>query len=107
PRGSALSANLLPFTPQVLLADASPSGIAGSDAPPEAEPDAEVSFLTRDLTPLLPKAKIAAVLPLDEIVTRVRDVAEWATGSVRSVVNTGLQPGTKLAYAAEGNLDPS
>ena len=103
---SELSANIPPFNPQKLLADASPSGAAGADAAPEAEPDAEVSFLTRDLAALLPKAKIAAILPLEEIVTRVRDVAEWATGSVRSAVNAGLQPGTKLAYAAEGNLDP-
>src|SRR5439155_1334036 len=92
--------------PQKLLADASPSGPSGADAAPEAEPDAEVSFVTRDLAALLPKAKIAAILPVEEIVTRVRDVAEWATGSVRSAVNAGLQPGTKPAYAAEGNLDP-
>src|SRR5229473_1997561 len=103
---SELSANIPPFNPQKLLADASPSGAAAGDAAPEAEPDAEVSFITRDLAALLPKAKIAAILPLEEIVTRVRDVAEWATGSVRSPVNAGLQPGTKLAYAAEGNLDP-
>jgi murein DD-endopeptidase MepM/ murein hydrolase activator NlpD len=102
---SELSANIPPFNPQKLLADASPAGAASADAP-DAEPDAEVSFFTRDLAALLPKAKVAAVLPLDEIVTRVRDAVEWATGSVRPAVNAGLQPGTRLAYAAEGNLDP-
>jgi murein DD-endopeptidase MepM/ murein hydrolase activator NlpD len=103
---SELSANIPPFNPQKLLADASPAGAAGADAAPETEPDAEVSFVTRDLGAMLAKAKIAAVLPLEEIVTRVRDVAEWATGSVRGPVNAGLQAGTKLAYAVEGNLDP-
>src|SRR5207253_9363531 len=103
---SELSANIPPFNPQRLLADASPSGASGADAAAEAEPDAEVSFVTRDLAAMLPKAKIAAVLPLEEIVTRVRDAAECATGSARAPVNAGLQPGTKLAYAAEGNLDP-
>src|SRR5438477_3216491 len=103
---SELSANIPPFNPQKLLADAVPHGPAGADAAPDTEPDAEVSFVTRDLAAMLPKAKIAAVLPLEEIVAKVRDVAEWATGSVRAPVNAGLQPGTKLAYAAEGNLDP-
>ena len=31
-----------------------------------AEPDAEVSFVTKDLAPILPKAKIAPAIPLDE-----------------------------------------
>ena len=103
---SELSANIPPLNPQKLLADASPAGTAGPDPATEAEPDAEVSFVTRDLASLLPKAKIAAVLPLDDIVAKVRDVAEWASGSVRAPINAGLQPGMKLAYAAEGNLDP-
>ena len=103
---SELSANLPPFNPQKLLADASPAGAAAGDATTQAEPDAEVSFVTRDLAAALPKAKIAAVVPLDEIITKVRDIAEWASGSVHPPVEAGLQPGIKLAYAAEGNLDP-
>src|SRR5437773_3243038 len=66
---SELSANIPPFNPQKLLADASPSGASGADAAAEAEPDAEVSFVTRDLAAMLPKAKIAAVLRLADIVT--------------------------------------
>jgi murein DD-endopeptidase MepM/ murein hydrolase activator NlpD len=103
---SELSANIPPFNAQKLLADASPSGTTGADAAPDLEPDAEVSFVTRDLPAALPKAKIAALLPIEEILGRVRDVAEWSTGSVRTPIRAGLQGGTRLAYAAEGGLDP-
>ena len=48
---------------------------SGAETPPAAddannadaaEPDAEVSFVTKDLGPVLPKAKIAAVVAIDE-----------------------------------------
>ena len=42
-----------------------------------AEPDAEVSFFTRDLATVLPRAKIAAALGLDEVLARVREAANW------------------------------
>ena len=49
------------------------------------EPDAEVSFVTKDLAPVLPKAKLAAVVALDDVLMRVRDAANWRgnTGGVR------------------------
>jgi murein DD-endopeptidase MepM/ murein hydrolase activator NlpD len=115
---SDLSANIPPFNPQKLLADA----VAGDDPQtPAAEPDAEVSFVTCDLvaaapvargkvTPascdinsLLPRIKPATLLPLDDVLSRVRDVANAAPTS------TGLTPTTDqtgtitLSYAAEGN----
>jgi murein DD-endopeptidase MepM/ murein hydrolase activator NlpD len=102
---SDLSASVPAFNPQKLLADVASPGPAGAE-PPEAEPDAEVSFVTRDLGSVLPKAKLAALLPMDEILSRVRDVAEWATGSTRTALDPGLHTGMRLAYAAEGTLDP-
>jgi murein DD-endopeptidase MepM/ murein hydrolase activator NlpD len=114
---SELSANIPPFNPQKLLADA----VAGDDQTAAAEPDAEVSFVTCDLvavqptprskvTPaacdlnsLIPKVKPATFLPLDDVLNRVREVANAAP------VNTGLTPTTDqtgtitLSYAAEGN----
>ena len=81
-----------------------------------AEPDAEVSFVTKDLAPVLPKAKIAAVVALDEVLMRVRDASNWRgnSGGVRyaALANaaadaTGAQSDIKLAYATEGNVaDP-
>ena len=48
------------------------------------EPDAEVSFVTKDLAPILPKAKLAAVVALDEVLMRVRDASNWrGDGGVR------------------------
>jgi murein DD-endopeptidase MepM/ murein hydrolase activator NlpD len=111
-----LSANIPPFNPQKLLADA----VVGDEPQTAAEPDAEVSFVTCDMaavvptrskvTPatcdlnsLLPKVKPATFLPLDDVLARVRDVA-------RSVpTNTGLTPTTDptgtvtLSYAGEGS----
>src|SRR6202030_3432556 len=113
---SDLSANIPPFNPQKLLSDA----VAGDEQTPAAEPDAEVSFVTCDLvssaprtskvTPavcdlisLLPKVKTSAALSLDDVLTRVREVATAVP------TNTALRPTTDptgtitLSYAAEGN----
>jgi murein DD-endopeptidase MepM/ murein hydrolase activator NlpD len=115
---SDLSANIPPFNPQKLLADA----VAGDEQTPAAEPDAEVSFVTCDLVgssprnsankispavcdlaSLLPKVKAATLLPLDDVVTRVRDVAN-STPTNTALTTTRDQTGTiTLSYAAEGN----
>ena len=55
-------------------------GAAPTDDSPDAEIDAEVSFVTADLATVLPRAKIAAVLPIDDVLGRVREAANW-TGS--------------------------
>jgi murein DD-endopeptidase MepM/ murein hydrolase activator NlpD len=93
-----VSANIPPFNPQKMLAEAeSPGGAAATD--PGAEPDAEVSFVTRDLGPILPKAKLAAVLAMDEVVMGVRDTA-IRVSSTGSLGTDGAN--VKMAYAAEG-----
>jgi murein DD-endopeptidase MepM/ murein hydrolase activator NlpD len=110
---SDLSAKIPPFNAQRMLTDVGTAAPAASDDPnnPEAiEPDAEVSFVTKDLAPVLPKAKLAAVVALDEVLMRVRDAANWrgAGGSVRyTLANatadaSGAQPDMKMAYATEG-----
>src|SRR5262245_9257565 len=73
---SELSANIPPFNPQkMMLAESAGAGAAGGEDAPNGETDAEVSFITRDLVSALPRAKIAAVLPIDDVLARVRDVA--------------------------------
>ncbi len=116
---SDLSAKIPPFNAQRMLTDVGSSQPAATDDPANpdaAEPDAEVSFVTKDLGPVLPKAKIAAVVALDEILMRVRDAANWRgnNGGVRyaPLVNVtadagGTQSDLKMAYAAEGSAsDP-
>ena len=110
---SELSAKIPPFNAQRMLSDVGTPAPAAADDPNAAaavEPDAEVSFVTRDLAPILPKAKLAAVVALDEVMLRVRDASSWRGSSgVRyaSLANAaadtgGAQSELKLAYATEG-----
>jgi murein DD-endopeptidase MepM/ murein hydrolase activator NlpD len=115
---SDLSAKIPPFNAQRMLSDVGTAAPAAADDPNNAdavEPDAEVSFVTKDLAPILPKAKLAAVVALDEVLMRVRDASNWRGNSgVRyaSLANaaadaSGAQPDLKLAYATEGTAaDP-
>jgi murein DD-endopeptidase MepM/ murein hydrolase activator NlpD len=110
---SDLSAKIPPFNAQRMLSDVGDAVPAAADDPNAAEPDAAVSFVTKDLAPILPKAKLAAVVALDEVLMRVRDASNWRanTGGVRyaALANatadaSGAQP---MAYAAEGTVaDP-
>ena len=115
-----LSANIPPFNPQKLLTD----GVANADETPTAEPDAEVSFVTCDFAPiaakgkggspvcdinsLLPRIKQSTLLPLDEVVARVREVAFSAKTAMPKFAAADPTPtaGLKLSYAAEGDVDP-
>jgi murein DD-endopeptidase MepM/ murein hydrolase activator NlpD len=99
---SDLSANIPPFNPQRMLtadSDAAPA------APPQAEPDAEVAFVMRDLPPLLDKVKIATVTSNEEILARVREAADWMEKSARHLPVAANITGVKLAYAQEGNAN--
>src|SRR5580704_1688918 len=116
---SELSANIPPFNPQKLLTD----GVANSDDAPAAEPDAEVSFVTCDFVPnaakgrvapatcdinsLLSRVKPATLLPVDEVISRVRDIASAArTGSpLLASADAASAASLKLSYAAEGDID--
>jgi murein DD-endopeptidase MepM/ murein hydrolase activator NlpD len=114
---SDLSAKIPPFNAQRMLTDVGDAAPASADDANNAdavEPDAEVSFVTKDLAPILPKAKLAAVVALDDVLMRVRDAANWRGGSgVRyTLANatadvSGAQGDLKLAYATEGSIaDP-
>jgi murein DD-endopeptidase MepM/ murein hydrolase activator NlpD len=103
---SELSASVPKFNPARLLMDNGRGNAVAADESPGAEPDAEVSFVTRDLASALPRVRVAAAAPLDEVIARVRDAAEW-TGSVsRPIVAADAPARTRLAYAAEGDIDP-
>ena len=113
---SDLSAKIPPFNAQRMLTDVGSAAPAATDDPANAdaaEPDAEVSFVTKDLAAILPKAKVAAVIAFDEVLMRVRDAANWHGngGGLRyaALANaaadaTGAQTDMKpLAYAPEGS----
>lgn len=114
---SDLSAKVPAFNAQRLLTDVSgaqPTAEDAGNSAETAEPDAEVSFITRDLAQVLPKAKLAAGVPIEEVLMRVRDASNWrGQGGVRYASIGGTQDYSgagsemKMAYAAEGNVaDP-
>ena len=99
---SDLSAKIPPFNAQRMLSDVGAAAPAASDDPNSAdaaEPDAEVSFVTKDLAPILPKAKLAAVVALDEVLMRVRDASNWR-GNNAGVRYTALANATADASGA-------
>src|SRR6476646_5277972 len=100
---SDLSSKIPPFNAPRMLSDVGTAAPAASDDPnnPEAvEPDAEVSFITKDLATVLPKAKLAAVVALDEVLMRVRDAANWR-GSGSGVRYTALANAAADATGAQ------
>ncbi|HEY0328222.1 MAG TPA: M23 family metallopeptidase [Rhodopseudomonas sp.] len=111
---SELSAKVPPFNAQRMLTDvgaATPAAAEDAQNPDAVEPDAEVSFVTRDLGPVLPKAKVAAVVAIDEVLMRVRDASNWRgqSGVRYTMASATGDPGApqsdiKMAYATEGNV---
>ena len=102
------AASVPPLDAQKLLAQAGADGVP-MDEQAGAEPDAEVSYVTRDLAAILPRTKLAGALPIDDIIASVRDTASWtgSTGNNRYQVASlpGGTPGA-LAYAPDGTPDP-
>jgi murein DD-endopeptidase MepM/ murein hydrolase activator NlpD len=103
---SELSANIPPFNAQKIIARSEGIPVNAEDAA-GAEPDAEVSFITRDLAAALPRAKIAAVASLEEVLARVREAANWDGSSAqRPALLASAIPSVLTAYAPERHGDP-
>jgi len=103
---SDLAAGIPPFNPQRLLAESAPGDATVADETPSAEPDAEVAFVMRELDPMLPKLKIAALTPNDEVMDRVREAAQWSEKTIKNLPLAADVTGIKLAYAAQATTDP-
>jgi murein DD-endopeptidase MepM/ murein hydrolase activator NlpD len=106
---SDLTASIPPFNAQKLLAAAGTDGVPVDEQ--GAEPDAEVSFVTRDLAGLLPRMRVTAAgaLPIDDVLHRVRETANWTGSSPARFQVASLPPAGSvppLAYAADGTPDP-
>jgi hypothetical protein len=100
------AASVPAFNAQKMLALAGADGVPADDQP-GALPDAEVSYVTRDLAAILPRIKVASALPIDDIIARVRDTANWSGGSQNRYQVASLpQSGAPMAYAADGTPDP-
>src|SRR5262249_25677893 len=91
---SELSANIPRFNPQRAFSNMDSDTVLPEERP-DAAPDAEVSFVTRDLAGLMPRMRVAAQVPLEDVLRKVREATNW-TGSA--------PPKFMLASAAPGNL---
>ena len=108
---SELTASVPKFNPARLMMDNGRGNAVAADDTPGAEPDAEVSFVTRDLASVLPRAKIAAAVAREDVIAQVRDAAAWTGGPANRPMTASLAAGdatgsTRMAYAAEGDVDP-
>jgi murein DD-endopeptidase MepM/ murein hydrolase activator NlpD len=74
---SELTANLPRFNPQRALANADTNTLAAAERADAAAPDAEVSFVTRDLASAMPRLRVAAVAPMEDVMRKVREAANW------------------------------
>jgi murein DD-endopeptidase MepM/ murein hydrolase activator NlpD len=73
---SDLTANIPRFNAQRTLASADGDTVAAAERPDAAAPDAEVSFVTRDLAVTLPHLHLAAATaPMDDVLRKVREAA--------------------------------
>ena len=102
---SELSANIPAFNAQRMAAQSEGIPVSAQDAA-GAEPDAEVSFVTRDLNSALPRAKIAAVASIDEVLARVREAANWDGNLAQKPALIASALPTLTAYAPERHGDP-
>ncbi|HMA74212.1 MAG TPA: LysM peptidoglycan-binding domain-containing M23 family metallopeptidase [Xanthobacteraceae bacterium] len=92
---SELSANIPRFNPQRALLNMDDDAVAAEERP-DAAPDAEVSFVTRDLASVMPRMRIAALVPPEEVLAKVRDAANWPP----KFALASTAPGS-LAYATQ------
>jgi murein DD-endopeptidase MepM/ murein hydrolase activator NlpD len=98
-----ISSKIPPFNPQRLLAESVPNPSADQSTS-AAAPDAEVSFVTRELAPLLSQVNLALTMPADQVLASVREAA----GATNTMVRRSVPDlaGARLAYAAESGPDP-
>ena len=98
---SALSAGIPPFNPVKLMAEAGADRI---DEAPQIEPTGELTIVMRDLALISPGVRIAAVARNEDVLIKVREAIEEATGGVGKVASPSRDGfGARLAYAGEGS----
>lgn len=95
---SELTAKIPRFNPQRAFANADSDTVATDEHPDAAAPDPEVSFVTRDLASAMQHMHVAAVTtPMDDVIRKVREAANWSDPSAPKFVLASATPGT-LAY---------
>ncbi|MBS7537903.1 M23 family metallopeptidase [Ancylobacter lacus] len=93
------------FNPAKLIAETMDS--KDDEDAPQAEPTGEVTIVLRDLTQLPPSAKLAAELPMEDVLMKVREAAEFDAPTLDPRTPTLASFGGGLAYAPAGPADPN
>ncbi len=93
------------FNPAKLIAETMDS--KDDEDAPQAEPTGEVTIVLRDLTQLPPSAKFAAELPMEDVLMKVREAAEFDAPTLDPRTPTLASFGGGLAYAPAGPADPN
>lgn len=96
---SELSADIPRFNPQRALLNMDNDTIIPEERP-DAAPDAEVSFVTRDLASAMPRMRVAAQVPMEDVLRKVREAANWTGSSPPKFMLASAAPGN-LAYATQ------
>ena len=96
---SELSANIPRFNPQRVLFNVDNDTVLAAERP-DAAPDAEVSFVTRDLAGLMSRMRVAAQVPLEDVIRQVREAANWTNSTPPKFLLASAAPGS-LAYATQ------
>jgi len=94
-----LSANIPRFNPQRALLNLDNDTVAAEERP-DAAPDAEVSFVTRDLASVIPRMRVAALVPLEDVIAKVRDAANWTDSKPPKFALASASAGS-FAYAGQ------
>jgi murein DD-endopeptidase MepM/ murein hydrolase activator NlpD len=98
-----LASKVPPFNAQRMLTDVSFSAPqSADDSADAAEPNAEVSFVTKDLGSALAKSRIATSIPIEDVLMRVRDASNWH-GNAGVSYTASTPSDLRLAYASDSN----
>src|SRR5258708_34599125 len=96
---SELSANNPRFHPQRAVANMDNDAVLAEERP-DVAPDAEVSFVTRDLGSIMPRMRVAAQVPFEDVIRQVREAANWTDSTPPKFILASAAPGN-LAYATQ------
>ncbi|CAA0105261.1 Uncharacterised protein [Starkeya nomas] len=90
------------FNPAKLIAESSDAGDADAG---QAEPTGDLTIVVRDISDLPPSTRFAAELPMEDVLMKVRESAEFSLPAAdsRAPVLPGLGA---MAYAPSGAADP-
>ncbi|MFG1299676.1 M23 family metallopeptidase [Xanthobacter sp. V3C-3] len=100
---TSVSANIPRFNPAQLVADSA----SKEEAAPQAEPTGEVTLVMRDLSSLPQSARIGAATPMENVLVKVREVAELSRAQPGQPVAGQAVHGLPAAITGAAGFTPS